>query len=68
MSSVIQLARPNIRELTPYSAASYADGLLRLNANETPWPAPGGGDSCLNRYPPERPVELTARLADYYGV
>jgi histidinol-phosphate aminotransferase len=69
MSSVIQLARPEIRELTPYSAASYEDGLVRLNANETPWPAPGGAaDSSLNRYPPERPEELTARLADYYGV
>jgi histidinol-phosphate aminotransferase len=69
MSSVIQLARPEIRELTPYSAATYADGLVRLNANETPWPAPGGrADSSLNRYPPERPVELTAKLADYYGV
>jgi histidinol-phosphate aminotransferase len=68
MSSVIQLARPAIRDLTPYSAASYEDGLVRLNANETPWPAPGGEDSGLNRYPPERPVQLTARLADYYGV
>jgi histidinol-phosphate aminotransferase len=69
MSSVIQLARPEIRNLTPYSAANYEDGLVRLNANETPWPAPGGSaDSGLNRYPPERPKELTARLADYYGV
>jgi histidinol-phosphate aminotransferase len=69
MSSSIQLARPEIRELTPYSAASYEDGLVRLNANETPWPAPGGNaDSGLNRYPPERPDALTAKLADYYGV
>ena len=67
-SNVTQLARPAIRELTPYSAANYADGLVRLNANETPWPAPGGEGSGLNRYPPERPVELTERLADYYGV
>ena len=69
MSSSIQLARPEIRELTPYSAASYENGLIRLNANETPWPAPGGSaDSGLNRYPPERPDALTAKLADYYGV
>ncbi|MGI9291254.1 MAG: histidinol-phosphate transaminase [Gammaproteobacteria bacterium] len=67
-SNVIQLARPAIRELTPYVAANYADGLVRLNANETPWPAPGGEGSGLNHYPPERPIELTARLADYYGV
>lgn len=69
MSSVIQLARPDIRELTPYSAADYEDGLVRLNANETPWPAPGGAlDSSLNRYPPERPVELAIKLAEYYRV
>jgi histidinol-phosphate aminotransferase len=67
MSSVIELARPEIRNLVPYSAASYAEGLVRLNANETPWPAPGS-DTDLNRYPPERPVELTAKLASYYGV
>jgi histidinol-phosphate aminotransferase len=42
---------------------------VRLNANETPWPAPGGSTtSGLNRYPAEKPVELTARLAEYYGV
>ena len=69
MSSALQLARAAIRDLTPYSAANYADGLVRLNANETPWPAPGGkADSELNRYPSERPLEVTARLADYYGV
>ena len=69
MSKSIELARPEIRKLVPYSAANYADGLLRLNANETPWPAPGGpAGSGLNRYPAEKPVELTARLAEYYGV
>jgi len=69
MSKSIELARPEIRKLVPYSAANYEDGLVRLNANETPWPAPGGSPAAsLNRYPPEKPVELTARLADYYGV
>ena len=53
----------------PYSAASYADGLARLNANETPWPAPGGNAAeGLNRYPPEKAELLTQRLAEYYGV
>jgi histidinol-phosphate aminotransferase len=67
--NITELARPEIRNLTPYSAARYAEGLVRLNANETPWPAPGSGaDSTLNRYPPERPTELTAELAEYYGV
>jgi histidinol-phosphate aminotransferase len=69
MSGVIGLARPEIRKLAPYSAASYAEGLVRLNANETPWPAPGGdAASNLNRYPPENPDELTGKLAEYYGV
>jgi histidinol-phosphate aminotransferase len=69
MSKSIELARPEIRKLVPYSAANYEDGLVRLNANETPWPAPGGSEETgLNRYPPEKPVELTARLAEYYGV
>ena len=68
-SNVIELARPEIRELTPYSAANYEEGLVRLNANETPWPSPAGDqDGGLNRYPPERPEELTKKLADYYGV
>ena len=69
MSKSIELARPEIRKLTPYSAASFAEGLIRLNANETPWPATGGNDTTgLNRYPPEKPVELTTRLADFYGL
>ena len=68
MSSAKQLARAEVRELRPYVAANYADGLVRLNANETPWPAPGGENTNLNRYPAERPVALQAKLADYYGV
>jgi len=69
MSKSIELARPEIRKLVPYSAASYAEGLTRLNANETPWPAPGtSGSAGLNRYPPEKPDALTAKLADYYGL
>lgn len=68
MSKSIELARPEIRKLVPYSAASYADGLVRLNANETPWPAPGGTVGELNRYPAEKPTALTEKLADYYSV
>lgn len=69
MSSVTELARPEIQQLVPYEAASYAEGLVRLNANETPWPAPGSpAEDDLNHYPPEKPNELRAALADYYGV
>ncbi len=73
MSSTAQkLVRPEIGALKPYVAATYAEGVLRLNANESPWSpiAPSTGISLkeLNRYPDERPWELTARLADFYGV
>ncbi len=69
MNSVIELARPEIQKLVPYEAASYTDGLVRLNANETPWPAPGGpADSRLNHYPPEKPLILRDALANYYGI
>lgn len=69
MSTILGLARPEIRNLRPYRAAQYAAGSLRLNANETPWRPPGdtsaGG---LNRYPEIRPVTLTRSLADHYGL
>ena len=69
MSKTIELARPEIRKLVPYSAASYADGLVRLNANETPWSAPGSAaDAGLNRYPPEKPEQLSESLARFYGI
>jgi histidinol-phosphate aminotransferase len=69
MSSPLDLIRPEILALKPYEAASYEDGLLRLNANETPW-APLADSSArdLNRYPGERPIALTKALADFYAV
>ncbi|MBT8421731.1 MAG: histidinol-phosphate transaminase [Gammaproteobacteria bacterium] len=69
MGSVIELARPEIQQLVPYEAANYAEGLVLLNANETPWPAPGSpAEADLNHYPPEKPDALRAALAEYYGV
>ena len=67
MSSLLDLARPEIKALQGYRAAEYEDGLIRLNANETPWPAPGD-DYRLNRYPEERPLTLTKHLAAHYGI
>jgi len=69
MSAVKGLARPEIRNLRPYRPAHYESGLLRLNANETPW-RPAGDSSAdgLNRYPQVRPFRLTEALADYYAV
>ncbi|HET6586457.1 MAG TPA: aminotransferase class I/II-fold pyridoxal phosphate-dependent enzyme, partial [Oleiagrimonas sp.] len=68
--SVLDLARPEIRALTPYSSARMEAGAaaVMLNANESPWPAQGGEVQGLNRYPEPQPLELRRRLADLYGV
>ncbi|NNC63702.1 MAG: histidinol-phosphate transaminase [Gammaproteobacteria bacterium] len=69
MSSVLDLARPELRRIAPYVPGDYAADTLRLNANESPWRAPGDEtDRGLNRYPPPRPTALTEQLGTYYGV
>lgn len=67
--SVLDLARPEIRALAPYSSARMEAGVaaVMLNANESPWPAGDAGQQ-LHRYPEPQPVELCARLARLYGV
>ncbi|GAP67465.1 histidinol phosphate aminotransferase apoenzyme [Mizugakiibacter sediminis] len=68
--SVLELARPEIRALQPYSSARMeaSGGQVLLNANESPWPPPGDGGRGLNRYPGPQPAALVARLAALYGV
>lgn len=69
MTSVLDLARPELRRLQPYVPGTYEPGTLRLNANESPWRAPGDSSKRgLNRYPPPRPDTLTEILSDYYAV
>ncbi len=69
MSGLTGLFRPELRGLRPYRAASFADGLVRLNANETPWrPAGDRSTDGLNHYPDVRPLRLTSELAALYGV
>jgi histidinol-phosphate aminotransferase len=69
MSSMIELIRPEIRKLRPYRSAQFEAGLVRLNANETPWRPVGDSTADgLNRYPEPRPFALTAHLAAHYGV
>ena len=67
--SVLDLARPELRTLAPYSSARMEAGsaAVMLNANESPWPSVGGSQS-LNRYPDPQPAALRARLAQLYGV
>lgn len=69
MSDVLDLARPELRRLKPYTPGVYEPGFVRLNANESPWRAPGDTtERGLNRYPPPRPWALRERLAEHYGV
>jgi histidinol-phosphate aminotransferase len=64
--SVLDLARPDVRALVPYSSARMeaSGGALFLNANESAWDDGLG----LNRYPEPQPVALVERLAELYGM
>ena len=67
--TVLDLARPELRAIRPYVPGQWEPGLVRLNANESPWRAPGDTtERGLNVYPPPRPTMLTAKLAAHYGI
>jgi len=69
MSDILTLVRPELRSLVPYTPGAYDPGYIRLNANESPWRAPGDvTERGLNRYPPPRPWSLRRRLAEHYSV
>ncbi len=69
MSSVLELARPELRGLRPYTAGVWDPDYVRLNANESPWRLPADkSERGLNIYPPPRPFELRSALAAHYGV
>jgi histidinol-phosphate aminotransferase len=69
MSSVLDLARPDLKALRPYEPGAWEPGMTRLNANESAWRLPSDPTvRGLNVYPPPRPFELRDALADYYGV
>ena len=69
MSSVLDLARAELRDIRPYVPGAYEPGCIRLNANESPWRAPGDTtERGLNVYPPPRPTMLQEKLAAYYGI
>ncbi len=69
MSGVLDLARPELRAIQPYTPGAYDAGFVRLNANESPWRSPGDtSERGLNVYPPPRPTVLQQKLAEYYGI
>lgn len=69
MSSVLDLARPDLRDLIPYQPGAWEPGMTRLNANESPWRLPSDPtERGLNVYPPPRPFALREALAQYYGL
>ena len=64
-SDVLKLARPELRDLVPYTPASYEPDCIRMNANESPYRALGDNTvRGLNIYPPPRPWALRTRLAE----
>ena len=68
--SVLELARPEIRAMQPYSSARMeaSGGQVLLNANESAW-APAGDDGLgCTRYPEPQPAALVDTLAALYGV
>lgn len=69
MSLANELARPEILVLPPVDiAGSPVDGLVRLNANENPFPPLVAGETLINRYPEPQPIALRRRMAALYGV
>ena len=67
--SVLDLARAELRAIRPYVPGAYEPGMIRLNANESPWRSLGDtSERGLNVYPPPRPTVLQVKLAEYYGI
>ncbi|PIJ50854.1 histidinol-phosphate transaminase [Erwinia sp. OLTSP20] len=69
--SIEQLARANVRALTPYQSARRlgGNGDVWLNANEYPLPVPFElTQQTLNRYPECQPKQVIERYANYAGL
>lgn len=69
--SILDLARPEIVAMRPYSSARSEAGAVGalLNANELPWPLiddplASDGVEPLNRYPQPQHAELVSRVAE----
>lgn len=71
MSSIENLARANVRKLTPYQSARRlgGNGDVWLNANEYPLAVPFDlSQQTLNRYPECQPKQVIERYAAYAGL
>jgi histidinol-phosphate aminotransferase len=68
IENLLQLARPEITNLVPYSSArrEHAASGVYLNANENPYPKVS--QEQIHRYPQPQPELLRKRLADLYQV
>ncbi|MGB5851778.1 MAG: histidinol-phosphate transaminase [Rhodanobacter sp.] len=68
--SVLDLARPELRAMQPYSSARMeaSGGQVFLNANESAWVPTGDDGLGCNRYPQPQPAALVDALASLYGV
>ena len=67
--TILELARPEIRDLQPYDSPAPPAGYARLNANELAQsPYTGPALDHQNRYPQMRPSSLRDALADHLGV
>ena len=63
--------REDLRDFAGYASArmQVVDAVVRLDANESPWPgADGEGSAWLRCYPDPQPPALVAGLARLYGV
>jgi len=68
--NVLELARPELRAMQPYSSARMEAGAgeLFLNANESAWAPDGAPDTDIRRYTEPQPPGLLGVLAELYGV
>lgn len=73
----LHLIRPEVRAERPYVVATEADVPAKLDQNEAPWDTPADVKEAAtrrllasdwNRYPPDRPHQLQAALADRLGL
>src|SRR5436309_1695305 len=66
MNFILNLARPEIRSMAPYSSARNEQPVMEicLNANENPWDTKQG----WNRYPAPQPPLLVEALTALYQI